>query len=130
MIDSYSASVKENSSYANLLYVKRAKKYIAENVNRTIRVDEIAATLNITPQYLCTLYKKVTGTTIVNYINRLKLENIKNLVVNNGISIRQAGESVGLYDESYISRIFKKYYGLNLSELKKIPQHDRSRTGE
>ena len=124
IIDSYSISVKEDSSYANLLYVKRAKKYIAENVNRSIRVDEIAATLNITPQYLCTLYKKVTGTTIVNYVNRLKLENIKNLVVNNGISIRQAGESVGLYDESYISRMFKKYYGLNLSELKKIPQHD------
>ena len=124
IIDSYSVSVKEDSSYANILYVKRAKKFIAENINRSIRVDEIAAALNITPQYLCTLYKKVTGTTLVNYINRLKLENIKNLVINNGISIRQAGESVGLFDESYISRMFKKYYGLNLSELKKIPQHD------
>lgn len=124
IIDSYSVSIKEESSYANLLYVKRAKKYIAENVNRSIRIDEIASSLNITPQYLCTLYRKATGTTIVNYINRLKLENIKNLVINNGLSIHQAGESMGLYDESYISRMFKKYYGLNLSELKKISQRD------
>ena len=63
----------------------------------------------------------MTGTTIISYINRLKLEKIKNLVINKGISLRQAGESVGIYDENYLSRLFKQYYGKSISELKKYP---------
>lgn len=121
MIDSYSKSISENNLYSNIRYVNRAKKYIAEHVDKKITLDDIAYAINLTPQYLCNIFKKVTSTTIVSYINQLKLEKVKNLVINNGLTLRQAGETVGFNDENYISRIFKKYYGKSISELKKYP---------
>ena len=121
IIDTYSIIVKETDSFGNIRYTNLAKKYIAENIDKKISGNEVAAKVSITPQYLCNIFKKVTGTTIISYINRLKLEKIKNLVINKGISLRQAGESVGIYDENYLSRLFKQYYGKSISELKKYP---------
>lgn len=121
IIDDYSKSVSEDNLYGNMRYVNRAKKYIAEHVDKKITIDDIAYAVNLTPQYLCNIFKTVTGITIITYVNRLKLEKIRNLVINNGLTLRQAGESVGFNDENYISRIFKKYYGKSISELKKYP---------
>ena len=121
IIDSYSTSAYENNLYGNMQYVNRAKKYIVEHIDQKVTIDDVAYVLNITPQYLCNIFKKVTGTTIITYVNQLKLEKIKNLVINNGLTLRQAGESVGFEDENYTSRMFKKYYGKNISELKKYP---------
>ncbi len=121
IVDTYTNLTKQPDSFGNLRYTNEAKKYIAKNIEKHLCVSEIANIVNITPQYLCNIFKKTTGITIVTYINQLKLDKIKNLVVNKGISLRQAGESVGIEDEHYISRLFKKYYGKNLSALKKYP---------
>lgn len=119
-IDSFSSVADSgNELYGNTLYVNKAKKYIVENTDVKISINDIAEAINITPQYLCNIFKKVTGITVITYINQLKLEKIKNLVINNGLTLRQASESVGFCDESYTSRLIKKYYGKSISELKK-----------
>lgn len=122
MIDSYSTTAdSKNELYGNTRYVNKAKKYIVENTDKKISIEDVAAAINVTPQYLCNIFKKVTGITVVTYINQLKLEKIKNLVINNGLTLRQASEIVGLCDESYTSRLIKKHYGKSISELKKYP---------
>ena len=66
------------------------------------------------------IFKEITNESIIQYINRLKLDKIKVLVELKGLTIEQAGDIYGIHDKNYISRMFKKYYGHTLSELKKI----------
>lgn len=97
-------------------YVKKAKRYIYENSSRMIRQDEIAAYLKITPEYLCSVFKKETGETIMHYINRIKLEKISSLMEREGITLNKAAELFGYTDASYVSRLYKKYFGISISQ--------------
>lgn len=97
-------------------YVKKAKRYIYENLSRMIRQEEIADFLKITPEYLCSVFKKETGETIMHYINSMKLNSIYSLIERENISLSRAAEIYGYSDPSYVSRLYKKYFGASISQ--------------
>lgn len=107
-------------SPGNILYVRRAMQYISENLGRKIAIKEISGELNISEGYLSGLFKCVTGQTVGGYITRVKMERVMEMVSVKHATLREAGESVGIYDENYLSRIFKKHTGLTVREYKKM----------
>lgn len=110
---------EKNINYSQIMYVNKAKKYIFDHIQRHISLEEIASYLDLSVPYICNIFKKVTGETIIRHINLLKLEKIKNIVTGYNITLSQAGEQVGLYDVHYISRMFKKYYNINITDFRK-----------
>ena len=63
----------------------------------------------------------MTGQTLITYINRVKIERVKELLlINNAITLKEAGENVGIEDENYLSRIFKQYTGLSVREFRML----------
>lgn len=113
---------KCNRKYQNLnmpgelLYAKRAKSYIQHNIHTHITQKSIAAHLEISPEYLCTVFKKAEGTTIVKYINKLKLENIKALIDNTNMHLYEAAAMYGYSDPNYVSRLYKQLFGYNITD--------------
>jgi len=105
-------------SPSSYLYCENAVKYISDHIGKKISLDDVAKSLGISAGYLSSLFKAVTGQSLVEYINRIKVNRIKELLANTKITLRQAGESVGISDENYISRLFKKYVGCSVSEYK------------
>ncbi len=107
---------QENINSGEYKYVKKAKKYIFEHINEPIMQKEIAAHLGITPEYLCSIFKKSQGVSVINFINKIKLENIKDLMEKEGITLQKASRIYGYSDSSYVSRLYKKYYKTNLTQ--------------
>lgn len=97
-------------------YCTVAEKYAMENISRHIMVEEIADHIGISKNYLTNIFTKYKGMPITEYINRMKLNHMLELMLRFGYSARKAGEYVGLDNVNYISRIFKKYYGVTLKE--------------
>ena len=97
-------------------YYNKAAEYISANLDKKISVEEIAAHTGISSGYLSRLFKEFSGRTIVDYINYLKIEKVKELMGTMNLSLRQAGESVGIGDHNYLSRLFKKYTKLSVRE--------------
>ena len=56
---------------------------------------------------------------LIEYINRRKLTHMLALIETENCSLSAAGEKVGINDANYISRIFKRYYGMTFSEYKR-----------
>ncbi len=102
-------------------YVKKAKQYIFEHLREPIRQTDIAAHLGISPEYLCNVFKKSEGMPIIYFANRIKLEQIRQLIKNNGITLAEAAELYGFSDPNYVSRLHKKYFGYNITEAKDSP---------
>ena len=102
----------------NILSVQRAMRYVSEHIQQRIMVDDIAKAVELSPGYLSNVFKSVTGQTLTEYINRTKLQLVKELVLNGQMTFSQAGEYVGIYDSSYLSRLFRKYLGATIRELK------------
>ena len=105
---------------AERLYVGRAMAYIAARMNQKIAVDDIAGHLEISAGYLSRLFRSATGHSIVEYINHVKIEKVKELLAVQDASLKEAGENVGLFDENYVSRLFRRYTGMTAREYKML----------
>lgn len=102
----------------NILSVQKAMQYVSEHIQQRIMVEDIAKAVDLSPGYLSNVFKRVTGQTLMEYINRTKLKLVKELVLNGQMTYSQAGEYVGISDTSYLSRLFRKYLGTTIRELK------------
>ena len=110
--------ISEQITPGNILSVQRAMQYISEHIQQRIMVEEIAKAADLSPGYLSNVFKSVTGQTLMEYINRTKINLVKELVLNGQMTYSQAGEYVGISDSSYLSRLFRKYLGTTIRELR------------
>jgi len=117
-----------DSSPGNHRYCNRAKAYIAEHMHCKLSVGQIAGALGISKNYLTNIFKETEYISLKEYINRRKLSHMLELMHRHGYSIARAGECVGFEDASYVSRIFKRYYGVNITQYLALrecePQQD------
>ena len=109
----------EGISPGNRRHCTRAKAYISQNIHRRITVSEIADAIGVSKNYLTNVFSASEGIPLTEYINRSKLSYMMILVRRNGYTLAQAGKHVGLTDVNYISRIFKRYYGMTVTDYKR-----------
>lgn len=98
--------------------VSKAKKYIDENFNRDITLDEVSQSVNISPYYFSKIFKDETGENFIGYLTNARIEKAKRLLANPNYSIKEICAEVGYGDPNYFSRIFKKYVGATPSEYR------------
>ncbi len=106
--------------------VEKAKEMIAAALNdNELSMDQIAARLFISPNYLRSLFKQQMGESFVEYITRMRMERAKQLLDDITLKVYDIAALVGYGDQHYFSICFKKYYGLaptDYRELKKRKQ--------
>ncbi len=93
------------------LTVKRMKSMIHEFYRTGIMLDEISRKLDMTPEYLGTLFHRETGTTFSNYVKNYRISKAKELLVGTNLKLYEVAEKVGYSDPKYFSRIFKEITG-------------------
>ncbi len=102
-------SGKEN--YENGMIIK-GRKYITENYDKDISLDDVSRHLNLSPYYFSKLFKSETGTTFVEYLTNLRMERAQELLKDESLSIKEICAAVGYADPNYFSRTFKKNVGV------------------
>jgi two-component system response regulator YesN len=93
------------------LTVKRMKSMIHEFYQTGIMLDEISRKLDMTPEYLGTLFHRETGTTFSNYVKNYRISKAKELLVGTNLKLYEVAEKVGYSDPKYFSRVFKEITG-------------------
>ena len=106
-------------SPGNRRHCARAKVFISQNINRRLTVSDVAESVGVSKNYLTNVFSSSEGITLMEYINRSKLSYMTVLIRRYGYTLAQAGKHVGLTDVNYISRIFKRYYGMTVTEYKR-----------
>ena len=99
-----------------MLYAQLAREYVQDNIHSPVTQKSVAKYLGITPEYLCSVFKKAQGIPFQKYVNQEKLEAIKNLMEKEPVRLYEAASLFGYSDPNYVSRLFKKYYGFNITD--------------
>lgn len=94
------------------------KLYIDEHYNQNITLDELSELVNITPQYLCKMFKRHLQLRPFQYIAIKRIQHAKIMLSNNTMSINDIAHLVGFNDCSYFCAIFKKYEMISPSEFR------------
>ncbi|MBT2290637.1 response regulator [Paenibacillus albidus] len=112
-------SVEELHTHSNLI-VQKAKEYIeASYAQKGLTIHEVAKKNHVSPNYLSYLFKKNTGFNLWEYVIKLRMEDSREMIMNTDLRRYEIAERVGYESPEHFSKIFKKYYGISPSELKK-----------
>lgn len=84
-----------------------------------LSVDKLADELGLSPKYLSRLFKQITGKTIMDSVNELRLSKAQNLLLNTQEQILDIAIASGYSSSSYFHKIFKKEFGITPTEYRK-----------
>lgn len=87
--------------------------YIQNNYDQRISLSELSKTICLSPAYLCRFFKKVTGTTISNYLLRTRIDRAKELLIKSNLTITQIAFKTGFESHSYFDRVFHRFTKLS-----------------
>ena len=90
-----------------------AKNYIQEHFREDIDRDTIAATAYITPNYLSKRFRTEMGMNLREYINQLRVEEAKRLLLTTNDTVSEIASKVGYANISYFSTVFRKQCGMS-----------------
>ena len=100
--------------------IRDAKKYIHDNFNKHISLENVSEYIGFNAAYFSTLFKKETGKNFLEYVTELRIQNAKNYLIQTNYDIAEVASAVGYNDLKYFSKLFKKTTGLNPSEFRKL----------
>ncbi|MFB5677873.1 response regulator [Paenibacillus terreus] len=100
--------------------VAKATKYIHENyAQKGLTLHEVAQKIHVSPNYLSYLFKKYTDCNLWEYVIKLRMEESKKLLLNTDLRRYEIADKVGYESPEHFSKIFKKYFGVSPSQIKK-----------
>lgn len=94
----------------------KIKRYLADHIREPVSLEQLAAELRRTPNYLNNVFSQATGIGIHQYMNREKMRLAATLMEARGLPFGEACENVGIHDLSHGYRLFKKHIGVTPKE--------------
>jgi AraC-like DNA-binding protein len=99
--------------------VKQALAYMHQNYTRSLARWEIAAAVGASEDYLGRVFRRELGLSPWDYLNRCRVHQAKELLLNTNSTIRAVAHQVGFKDAAYFSRVFHKLCGLSPADFRK-----------
>lgn len=90
-----------------------AKRYIQHNLQGRLTLADISTNLHCSKATLTDTFRREFGITIVQYINRVRLERACNMLVNTDLPVYAVAEECGFSGAEYFSSLFKKEKGVS-----------------
>ena len=140
LLDIFSLLIRENAEAGKSVsstvqepgFVDLALDYIVKNIDKNIRINDLASRLNVSRSYLSSSFKKALGCSPQTFILNLRMERAKNLLRTTTLPINVIADSVGYQDQLAFSKIFKHYFGVSPRDFRKNGEEVRtySKKGE
>jgi transcriptional regulator GlxA family with amidase domain len=99
--------------------VLQAQDYIENNATETFTVDELCARVDVGRRTFERRFKKYTGNSVIEYIQRVKVEFTKKQLETGAKTINEIIYEVGYNDIDAFRRVFKKYTNLSPVDYRK-----------
>lgn len=93
--------------------------YLKQNYSNRITIDELSNYAFLSKSYLSYLFKKVTGTNVVDYLQHIRIEKAIELLTDEKLSITEICNAVGYSDYRFFNKSFKKITGLTAQQYRK-----------
>jgi len=91
--------------------VLTAQQWLERNFSHNVSMAAVAADISMSPRNFSRRFKKATGDSPSQYLQRVRIEAAKELLRDTDISVAEVGYQVGFSDLSYFSRIFNRHEG-------------------
>jgi len=108
----------QKARHSDLIY--QTIQYLQTNYMRKLTLEEIANSVHISPTYLSRVFKRETGTSMVDFLNRIRIEKSKELLANHQIRLIEVALQCGFESQSYFNRMFKQVCGMTPQQYRNL----------
>jgi len=91
--------------------VTKAKKMVVDRYAEDISLGDAAKAVNVSPFYLCKLFRRSGGMTFTEFVARTRVEKAKTLLLNPNHRVSEVVYEVGFQSLTHFNRVFKKLTG-------------------
>ena len=95
-------------------------EYIKQHLTEDISTSQLSETFNVSIYYLSHVFKAVTGTTITEYKNELRLTKAKLLLKDSDLNISEIASEVGFENSSYFTEVFSKSETISPQKFRRL----------
>ena len=113
ILDDVAAQILSFQGIQHASALKKAERFILENFTRRISLEEIAKTSGFSAPYFSTIFREEMGENLSSYLNRLRVEKAGYMLTGTNFSLGRIARACGFEDQSWFSKIFKLYTGIN-----------------
>jgi YesN/AraC family two-component response regulator len=117
-IDAFTDCMFEHIPSKNSEIIKKAIRYISKNYANSLTLELVANQVHLNPTYFSTLFKQSTGSSFKEYLNMVRVEESKRLLSNTDYSLIDIAIATGFEDQSYFTKVFKRYTGLTPKQFR------------
>jgi AraC family transcriptional activator of pobA len=110
--------VSNSKQLSAVSITNKFKELVFANIKTMHLVSDYASELNISPNHLNKSVKAITGKSPTKWIDEAIVLEAKVLLFQTNLSIYEIATEVGHFDQSYFSRLFKKYEGVTPLEFR------------
>ena len=100
--------------------LKAAKNYIDEHYAENVTLTDVANYVAFSPSHFSRYFKKETGENFIHYLNKVRVEKAKSLLVNTRFKVHEICEMVGYIAPMYFYKVFKQHTGYTAQEYRNI----------
>jgi AraC-like DNA-binding protein/ligand-binding sensor protein len=98
-------------SKAEVPTVAKARAFIAEHQNEEISLSKVSQAVNMSAFYFCKVFKKATGLTFTEYLARVRVETVKQRLLDPHARVSEAAYEAGFQSLSQFNRVFRRIAG-------------------
>lgn len=106
--------------------VKRALTVIASSFSSDLSIKVVSDNMNINPSYFGQLFKSETGQSFTDYLTMVRLRAARTMLATTSKKISEIIMNVGISQQSYFNRLFRKEYGLTPMEYRRMQKDQNS----
>jgi AraC-like DNA-binding protein/ligand-binding sensor protein len=99
--------------------IGKAVHYMRRNLERKITLDDVAKNVYLSPTYFSKIFKQEIGESFNTYLNRMRVEKSKALLLQKDLQLVEIANLLGFEDQSYFTKVFKQIAGVSPNRYRK-----------
>lgn len=112
IVETFLESIFTLADKKHIAIVKNARDFIMENYALPLTVTDVAQHLFVSSSHLSRLFREELDCTINDYLTRVRVEQAVEIMKRPEFSVAQVSKAVGFQNQSYFSKVFRKYIGV------------------
>ena len=113
MLERVMDAIRDNRQFPNVVLLGRAVVYMEEHLDKPLDRDAVARAAGLSGSHFSRLIKEKTGRTFTDLMAQYRVDRAKAMLRRTGKSLIQIAWDCGFEDQSYFSRVFKRYTGVS-----------------
>jgi Response regulator containing CheY-like receiver domain and AraC-type DNA-binding domain len=119
VIDVYKKICQHGERNICSVHIAKSLRFLQQHYDENISLSQLADYLQINKSYLSLLFKQEIGVNFTSYLNNIRIEKAKELLLHTNYKAYEIAKMVGFDNPYYFSKVFKETTGMSCQEFKK-----------